>query len=84
MNDLTLYSFHHYTFLLPEDGPQWPKYVDSLIKQRYKDSCVLTYLSPPNRELQNVCCKVGTLVQGQERKIFLLPPRPPPHLPAPV
>jgi len=26
-NDLTLYSFPHYTFLCPEDGPQWPKYV---------------------------------------------------------
>ena len=30
-NDLTLYSFPHYKLLWPEDGPQWPKHVFSII-----------------------------------------------------
>jgi len=40
--DHTLYSFPLYTFLWPEDGPQWPKHVVSIIN-RIQDSCVLTY-----------------------------------------
>jgi len=31
-NDHTLYSFPHYKFLWPEDGPQWPKHVVASIK----------------------------------------------------
>jgi len=38
-NDLTLYSFPLYTFLCPEDGPQWPKHVVSLIKQIQRQLC---------------------------------------------
>ena len=47
--DHTLYSFPLYTFLLPEDGPQWPKHVVSLIN-RIQDSCVLTYPTHSLRE----------------------------------
>ena len=32
VNAFLLCSFSHYIFLRPEDGPQWPKYVVSLIK----------------------------------------------------
>jgi len=43
--DHTVYSFHLYTVLWPEDGPQWPKHVVSTIN-RIQDSCVLTYPTP--------------------------------------
>jgi hypothetical protein len=41
--DHTLYSFLLYTFLWPEDVPQWPKHVAVSITNRIQDSCVLTY-----------------------------------------
>jgi len=44
--DHTLYSFPPYTFLWPEDGPQWPKYVVVSTINRIQDSCVLTYPTP--------------------------------------
>jgi len=44
--DHTLYSFPLYTFLWPEDGPQWPKYVVVGIINRIQDSCVLMYPTP--------------------------------------
>ena len=31
--------FSHYTFSWPEDGPQWPKHVVSLIKQIQRQLC---------------------------------------------
>ena len=43
--DHTVYSFPLYTFLRPEDCPQWPKHVISIIN-RIQDSCVLTYPTP--------------------------------------
>ena len=36
---LILYSFPHYIFLWPEDGPQWPKHVVNLIKQTQRQLC---------------------------------------------
>ena len=51
-NALILYSFPHYIFLWPEDGPQWAKHVVSLIKT-YKGSCVLTYV-PPSKKRRNL------------------------------
>ena len=44
--DHTVYSFPLYTFLWPEDGPQWPKHVVVSIINRIKDSCILTYPTP--------------------------------------
>ena len=38
--DHTLYSFPLYTFLWPEDSPQWPKHVVASVINRIKDSCV--------------------------------------------
>ena len=38
--------FPLYTFLWPEDGPQWPKHVVVSIINRIQDSCVLTYPTP--------------------------------------
>jgi len=39
-NDHALYSFPHYTFLWPEDGPQWPKHVViSLINRIQRQLC---------------------------------------------
>jgi len=44
--DHTLCSSPLYTFLCPEDGPQWPKHVVVSIINRTQDSCVLTYPTP--------------------------------------
>ena len=44
--DHTLYSFPLYTFLWPEDGPQWPKHVVVSTINRIQDSCVVTYRTP--------------------------------------
>ena len=44
--DHTVYSFPLYTFLWPEDSPQWPKHVVVSIINRTQDSCVLTYPTP--------------------------------------
>jgi len=44
--DHTLYSFPLYTFLWPEDSPQWPKHVVVSIINRIQESCVLTYPTP--------------------------------------
>jgi len=46
-NDLTCIVFPHYTFLWPEDGPQWPKHFVSLIKQTQRQLC-FDYLPRPN------------------------------------
>jgi len=40
-----LYSFPVYTFLWPDDGPQWPKHVVS-VTDRIQDGSVLTYPPP--------------------------------------
>ena len=38
--DHTVYSFHLYTFLWPEDGTQWPKHVVvSIMKQDTRQLC---------------------------------------------
>ena len=44
--DHTMYSFPLYTFLWPEDGPQWPKHVVVGLINRIQDSCFLTYPTP--------------------------------------
>jgi len=44
--DHTVDSFPLYTFLWPEDGPQWPKHVVVSTINRIQDSCVLTYPTP--------------------------------------
>ena len=38
-NALILYSFPHYIFLWPDDGPQWPKHVVSLINRIQRQLC---------------------------------------------
>ena len=43
---IILYSFPLYTFLWPENDPQWPKHVVVSIISRIQDSCVLTYPTP--------------------------------------
>ena len=42
----TVYSFTIYTFLWPEDGPQWPKNVVVSIINRIRYSCVVTPHTP--------------------------------------
>jgi hypothetical protein len=44
-NDLILYSFPHYTFLWPEDGPQWSKHVVSLINRIQRQLCFDVHVS---------------------------------------
>ena len=50
-NDLTLYSFPHYTFLWPEDGPKWPKHVVSLINKIKRQLFILVI---NQRDAQNL------------------------------
>ena len=75
----TLYSFPLYTFLWPEDGPQWPKHVVSIIN-RTQDSCVLTYPTPSLREL--FCFVMPENVSHLKRAISFLTTRLHPHVPS--
>ena len=54
-DDLALYSFSSLYVSWPEDGPQWPKHVVSLIKQIKRQLC-FDVPTPPNLY---VCVNVG-------------------------
>ena len=45
-----------YTFLWPEDGPQWPKHVVVSTINRIKNRCVLTYPTPSLDRIMLLSC----------------------------
>ena len=51
------YSFPLYTFLWPEDNPEWPKHVVVSIINRIQDICVMTYPTPSiyNKYISTFC-----------------------------
>ena len=75
-NDLTCIVFPHYTFLWPEDGPQWPKYVVSLIKQIQRLLCFDVYLPPPNIQYTSIFI-IGPWVCENKVKVWVIIKHPP-------